>query len=615
MAAGVKMILINGASANKVFWNVDGAVSAGAGAELKGNFFALAGEIALGDGVILEGRALTIAGAVNITNGSLAGCLLSEDPEATLIQPDCTLSTGTITITAPTGIGMTYSKDGIDFTNTSGIFTHLPGGEYTITARDANGCFSTKSFTIVGFGHTPNLGTAAGFILFTSAGALGNTGPATFITGGAIGTNSGAITGFGSVVCVQHTANSVTAQCAVDLAAAFNEIRSIAATQTIVAASMSGGTFYGGVYQISSALALTSNLTLDAQGDPDAIFIFKVTGAFSSAASVNIILLNGASVSNIFWNVDGAVGIGASASMKGTFLALAGEIAFGDGATLEGRALTIAGAANAYNNSMSLCIPPTMPVVTIIQPNCTNPTGTITITNPIAPGMKYRIDLCSYTNTSGVFLSVPEGTYTLSAKNAAGCISPVTNVVVLAPTNSILWSGNSNNEWNNAGNWIPAVVPGSSCDVVIPISALVTIGSGSAAVCNNLTIETGAVLTIAAGNSATVTGSLTNNSGINGLVIESSSSGTGSLIHSTSAVTATIHRFFNDANWTDGKDGWHFISSPVAAQAISPAFTAELASDYDFYAWYEPSNIWVNFKNNSEPPDGALAIAEQRTCK
>ena len=65
------------------------------------------------------------------------------------------------------------------------------------------------------FAQAPPLGTAAGFVLFSGIGAVGNTGVSQ-VTGN-VGTNSGAITGFGNVNGVMHTSNGATAQCAADL--------------------------------------------------------------------------------------------------------------------------------------------------------------------------------------------------------------------------------------------------------------------------------------------------------------------------------------------------------------------------------------------------------------
>ncbi len=113
----------------------------------------------------------------------------------------------------------------------------------------------------------------------------------------------------------------------------------------------------------------------------------------------------------------------------------------------------------------------------------------------------------------------------------------------------------------------------------------------------NLTIANGASLSILPLNFLTVTGTLTNNAGNSGLVLNSNATGTGSLINGTTAVPVMVSRYITGAS-----TAWHLISSPVASQAISPAFTADPATSYDFFTWYEPTETWVNFKNTTVAP-------------
>ncbi|MCX6269234.1 MAG: hypothetical protein NTW16_18100 [Bacteroidetes bacterium] len=110
----------------------------------------------------------------------------------------------------------------------------------------------------------------------------------------------------------------------------------------------------------------------------------------------------------------------------------------------------------------------------------------------------------------------------------------------------------------------------------------------------NLKIEADASLTIPALNYLTVSGSLTNNAGVGGLVLNSDATGTGSLINGTVTVPATVNRYI-----TGISQAWHLLSSPVAGQAISGGFTPAPATSYDFYAWYETTGEWVNFKSTS----------------
>jgi len=76
-----------------------------------------------------------------------------------------------------------------------------------------------------------------------------------------------------------------------------------------------------------------------------------------------------------------------------------------------------------------LAVPPT-PVATITQPTCEVPTATITVSSPLAPGNTYSLDGSTYLNNTGVFTGILPGTYAVSVKNANGCISANTVVVV-----------------------------------------------------------------------------------------------------------------------------------------------------------------------------------------
>ena len=94
-----------------------------------------------------------------------------------------------------------------------------------------------------------------------------------------------------------------------------------------------------GVYSAAAAISLTGTMTLDGQNDPNAVFIFQVNAALSTAASSTIHLINGAQASNVFWQVNGAATTGASSSFSGTIMAI-GAITLGAGASLDGGALS-----------------------------------------------------------------------------------------------------------------------------------------------------------------------------------------------------------------------------------------------------------------------------------
>ncbi len=167
------------------------------------------------------------------------------------------------------------------------------------------------------------------------------------------------------------------------------------------------------------------------------------------------------------------------------------------------------------------------------------------------------------------------------------------SVINIPPT----WNGAISSNWHVAGNWSGNSIPASNDHVMIASTTnKPVIQDNTAVVTNNLTIQSGAILTINAGRTLTVNGTLTNSAGNTGLVIQSNASATGSLIHNSASIGATVNRYISG-----NAEAWHFISSPVSGQAISgswtPAGSYTDGSGYDFYAYSEPSNMWLNKKD------------------
>jgi len=194
------------------------------------------------------------------------------------------------------------------------------------------------------FAQAPNFGTAMDFVLFTTDGAVTNSG-ITHLTGN-VGTNNGSSTGFGNVNGGMHDGDASSIQAAADVLIGYNQLN--AAIPTFFPAPLlgNGQIIYAGVNSISAPASLNLNLILDAQGDSNAVFIFKIQGAFSASAGSSIELTNGAMACNVFWKVEGLVSMAAGTSMKGTILANNAALSFNSGSTLEGRALAINGAVN-----------------------------------------------------------------------------------------------------------------------------------------------------------------------------------------------------------------------------------------------------------------------------
>jgi hypothetical protein len=196
----------------------------------------------------------------------------------------------------------------------------------------------------VNFAQAPSLGTAAGFVLFSSNGAVSNTGISQ-ITGN-VGTNNGSSVAFGNVNGVMNDQNGVSAQCATDVLAAYNQLNGTVATFFPAPLLGNGASLNAGVYSIGSAATLNLELILNGQGNPNAVFIFKIQGPLSTNAGSRIKLINGALACNVFWKVEGLVTMAAGCHMKGTIVANNAAINTNTGDTLEGRAFSTTGAVS-----------------------------------------------------------------------------------------------------------------------------------------------------------------------------------------------------------------------------------------------------------------------------
>ena len=198
----------------------------------------------------------------------------------------------------------------------------------------------------------PPLGVAADFVLFTSNGAVSNEGLSNVI--GDVGTNLGAFSGFGNINGSAHVADAVSSQAAIDLNTAYSNINAQGPDSAIAVLLGSDQVLSPNVYLAPGAATLTGTLTLDGGNDPNACFVIKINGAFSTTAGSNIVLTNGTKACNVFWRVDGQMSMATNTIFKGSVIT-AGAIPLGVGVHLEGRALSITGAISV--SSLTANIP------------------------------------------------------------------------------------------------------------------------------------------------------------------------------------------------------------------------------------------------------------------
>lgn len=201
-----------------------------------------------------------------------------------------------------------------------------------------------------------NLGTTNSFVVLGGAGVT-NTGPS--VLNGDLGVSPGtSLSGFGLPAVVNgatHNNNGVAAQAQLDLATAYD----VAAGQPVLPANDLTGTDLGnrtltsGAYRYSSSAQLTGPLTLDAEGDPNAQFVFEIGSTLTTASASSVVLINGASPCNVYWQVGSSATLGTTTAFQGNLMTLA-DISLNDGATVIGRLLArTAGAVTLINNVLS----------------------------------------------------------------------------------------------------------------------------------------------------------------------------------------------------------------------------------------------------------------------
>ena len=289
--ANSKVKLINGTKACNVFWQVEGLVDMATGTKMRGTIIANNAAINMSVGDTLEGRALSTNGAVTVES----------------------------------------------------IFAYTPIG-----------CGSPVLLGPI----APNLASASCYAIFSSIGPVTNNIDPTFARGD-IGSNSGGATGFNPLFVtgmIHPVPDASTASCATDLNTAYNYLNALPADIILMAPTLFGHNLVltPHTYLLGAATALTDTLFLDAQGSANAVFVFKINGAFSTSVNSRVVLRNGAQAKNVYWDINGSTDINSNSIFNGTIIA-AGAVNLLTNALINGKVLTTNGAVNT--NAVTVNIP------------------------------------------------------------------------------------------------------------------------------------------------------------------------------------------------------------------------------------------------------------------
>ncbi|HEX5030459.1 MAG TPA: ice-binding family protein [Candidatus Eisenbacteria bacterium] len=283
-------------------------------------------------------------------------------------------STITTTTFALSGPGPTAITGTVAYNTTTHIATFTPASAltasttYTATittgAKDVAGnpLASNHVWTFTTAATSSNqtsvaLGNAGAFAVL--AGSTVTSTGATAITGD-LGVSPGtAVTGFppGTVTGTQHAGDATAALAITDLTIAYNDAAGRNVAPVTVAGNLGGLTLPPGLYKSTSSLSISSgDLTLDAQGDPNAVFIFQMASTLTTTSGRAVILTGSAKASNVFWQVGSSATLGTTSAFKGTIMADQ-SITLDTGATLDGRALARIGSVTLAGNTVTVPAP------------------------------------------------------------------------------------------------------------------------------------------------------------------------------------------------------------------------------------------------------------------
>lgn len=195
------------------------------------------------------------------------------------------------------------------------------------------------------------------------------------------------LTGAPTVNGTTHLGDPTAAQAQADLTIAYNNAAGRLGGGD-VSGNLGGLSFTPGLYKSMSFLEISSgNLTLDAQGDANGVFVFQIASTLITTGPRQVILIGGARACNVFWQVGSSATLGGGTVFKGNILAYT-SITLNSGAMLEGRALAQNGAVSLDANTVTI---PSCPTVVLLS--------AAVITGPYTDALSQSLNLTTKTLT------------------------------------------------------------------------------------------------------------------------------------------------------------------------------------------------------------------------
>jgi gliding motility-associated-like protein len=365
---------------------------------VSGNTYSIDGSTYLNNGGVFSG---VVSGVYSVSVKNVSGCISSVStvvvdakpvgpsaPSLSVVQPTCELSTGTISVSSPINVGNGYSINGVDYSNTTGVFTGIVAGTYNVTVKNSSGCISPASVVVV------------------------NAHPLTPVVPTVEVSNPVCPDKTGSIRVVTPVGSGFT----------YSIDGSTYLNATGIFSSILPGAYSVSVKNGSGCVSSSVVVIVKDPVVNEPKLLITASGSTSICEGGSVVLTSSTAVSYQWYKY----GVAIAGANNRTYTATT------DGLYTVSRFSSDVSCKSLQSDGVEVKVAstPFPPVVNIVQPSCEISTATIAVISPISIGNTYSIDDINYINSTGVFTDLVPGTYKVTVKNKFGCISPGTIVKI-----------------------------------------------------------------------------------------------------------------------------------------------------------------------------------------